>query len=208
MRHLTNFVTTLILFSFALLSANAVIQGGVDYQIPIDYTKLNQSELEAKAEFYYNTAVKSKKLNEDMTSALVLYTILSNKNPSDPTYTIRLGKLYDVMGKDRFARGNYSQAHGLNQKNPAPYFYLGEYYYDREQYRKALKHYKKAYELGYSTHYSTLYKIGDIYQKLGDTQNALKYLQSASKIEPNEKLNEKIKQVENADTLNKEFYRR
>ena len=208
MRHITNFLITLILFNFTLPSANAVMQGSVDYQIPIDYTKLNQSELESKAEFYYSSAINSKKFNEDMTSALVLYTILVHKAPDNTIYTVRLGKLYDIIGKDRFAKGNYYQAMGLNQKRPEPYFYLGEYYYDREQYKKALKFYKRAFDNGYSSHYMTLYKIGDIYQKLGDTQNALKHLKCASEIESNAELNEKIHIIETADNFNKEYYRK
>lgn len=201
-------LTILVLFSLTLSSAQAVIKGGVDYQIPIDYTKLNQSDLEAKADFYYNTAIKSKKASEDMTSALVLYTILTKKDPSNTMYAVRLGKLYDILGKDRLAKGGYYQALGVNHKHPEPYYYLGEFYYDREQYRKALKYYKRAYDAGYSTHYYTLYRMGDLYQKFGDTQNALKYLQSASNIESNSEIIEKIHQIENADNLNKEYYRK
>ena len=80
MRHLTKFLIVLILLNLTLIPVSAAVKGGINYQIPIDYTKLNQSDLEAKAEFYYNTAVNSKKVNEDMTSALVLYTILLSQN--------------------------------------------------------------------------------------------------------------------------------
>ena len=208
MRQLTKLLIALILLSCTPIFVPAAIQGGIDYQIPIDYTKLNQKELEAKAEFYYNSAVNSKKLTEDTTSALVLYTILTNKDPSNLTYAIRLGKLYDVIGNDRHAKGGYYQAMGLNQKCPEPYFYLGEYYYEREQFRKALKFYKRAYDNGYSNHYYTLCRMGDLYQKFGDTQNALKYLQKASKIETNGELSEKIHQIESSDTLNKEYYKK
>ena len=208
MRHLTKILIALILLNLTLVPVSAAVKGGIDYQIPIDYTKHNQSDIEARAEFYYNTAVNSKKVNEDMTSALVLYTILLSQNPSNMTYAVRLGKLYDVINKDKFAKGNYYRAMGLDQNCPVPYFYLGEYYYDREQYRKALKYYKKAYNAGYSTHYYTLYRMGDIYQKFGDTQNALKYLQSANNIESNEELKEKIQKIESADVTNKEYYKR
>jgi len=208
MRHSIKKLTILVLLSLTLIPAQCAIKGGIDYQIPIDYTKLNQSELEAKAEFYYNIAVNSKGTSEDMTSAFVLYSILTNKNPDNMQYAIRLGKLYDVARKDKFAKGNYFKAMGVNHKHPEPYFYLGEYYYDREQYRKALKFYKRAYDTGYSNHYYTLYRMGDIYQKFGDTQNALKFLQSAAKIESNNDVNEKIHQIENVDTFNKEYYKK
>ena len=208
MRHTTKFLIVLILLTLMLTPAYSALQGGVDYQIPIDYTKLNQSELEAKAEFYYNSAINSKKLDEDITSALVLYTILTNKDPQNYKYSIRLGKLYDVISKDKLAKGNYYRAMGLDQKRPEPYFYLGEYYYDREKYKKALKFYQRAYDTGYSTHYYTLYRMGDIYQKFGDTKNSLKYLQSAYGIEANNDLREKIRQVEDLEITGKEYYRK
>ena len=208
MRHSARVLLILIILFLTSVSAHSAIKGGIDYSIPIDYTKLNQTVLEEKAEFYYNTAINSKKLNDDMTSALVLYTILTKKDPENMIYALHLGKLYDVIGKDRYAKEYYYQAMGLDQKRPEPYYYLGDYFYDREQYRKALKFYQRAYDCGYSTHYSTLYKLGDIYQKFGDTQNSIKYLQSAYTLSPNEELSTKLIDVENVNKSNKEFYRR
>lgn len=146
----------------------SAISGGVDYSIPIDYTKLNQADLETRAEYYYESAIKSKKLNEDMTSAFMLYSILTKAYPDNRTYAIRLGKLYDTIGKDRYAKGQYYHAMGIDHAHPEPYFYLGEYYYSREQYRKALKFYQKAYDCGYSEHSSTIQRINDIHTKFGD----------------------------------------
>lgn len=44
--------------------------------------------------------------------------------------------------------------------------------------------YKEAYKRGYSGNYDTLYKIGDIYEKFGDTEAALKYLKLAGSKKP------------------------
>jgi len=52
--------------------------------------------------------------------------------------------------------------------------------------------YLLAYKNGYSNHYQTLYKLGDTYQKLGDINKALEYLRTASRIEPSEKIEQKI----------------
>ena len=162
----------LIIAIFSLLSSNAYggLKGGVDYTIPIDYSEINQTELEGKAETYYQNAVKSKstKLNSDITNALNLYGMLSGKYPENITYIIRLGKLYDMIGKDRYAKGNYSRAAGLEPQNPEPYFCLGNYYFKREQYRKALKMYKKASELGYSKNAENLEKLDILYRMLGE----------------------------------------
>ena len=207
MVHMIKFLLIPLILCFSLLPSYSAVKGGIDYSIPIDYTKLNQTDLETRAEFYYNSALKSKKLNEDMSSALTLYSILTNAYPGNRTYAIKLGKLYDTIGKDRYAKGQYSKAMNIDHAHPEPYFYLGEYYYSREQYRKALKFYKKAYDNGYSNHYLTLEQIGTIYQKFGDTEKALQYLQCASTINQNEELDKKINNIKNNDNTNKEYYR-
>ncbi len=201
---------SIILIFVCSLSAPAfcALKGGLEYQIPIDYPKLSTEELENKAGFYYGLALKTSngKVNDDMTSALNLYTILSSKNPENTFYKIRLGHLYDIIGKDRYAKGYFFQAIGTDSSQPEPYFRLGEFYYRRELYKKALNMYKEAYKRGYSGNYDTLYKIGDIYEKFGDTEAALKYLKLAAQKSPNSELDNKIKRVENANAINKEYY--
>ena len=157
-----NFILLYFVF-FNIIPAYSAIKGGIDYQIPIDYSKINQEQLESKAKIYYDAAISSGTLNDDMTTALNLYTILTKKNSDNINYALHLGKLYDVIGKDRYAKGEYYKAVSLNPSAPEPYFYLGDYFYNREQYKKALKFYKLSYDRGYNTNYQTLYKIGDIY---------------------------------------------
>ena len=136
---------SIILIFVCSLSAPAfcALKGGLEYQIPIDYSKLSTEELENKAGFYYGLALKTSngKVNDDMTSALNLYTILSSKNPENTFYKIRLGHLYDIIGKDRYAKGYFFQAIGTDSSQPEPYFRLGEFYYRRELYKKALNMY-------------------------------------------------------------------
>ena len=150
------------------LSVHSAMSGGVEYSIPIDYNAIQESELITRAEFYYDKALKSGgELSEDTTAALNLYTMLKNKTPENQNYSLRLGKLYDLIGKDRYAKGNYYQAMGVNTNSPAPYYYLGDFYFKRAQYRKALKMYKKAYALGYSENEDMLNKMEIIKRKLG-----------------------------------------
>lgn len=199
----------LIFTCFCISPAFAAIKGGIDYSIPIDYTKLSEVELSEKASQAYSKALlASDKVNEDITEALMLYSLLQNINPEKQVYCVKLGILYDKIGLDKYAKGNFSRAIGINSSTPEPYFYLGEFYYKREMYRKALKYYTQAYERGYKTHYETLCKLGDIYEKFGDTQLALKYLTSASKISPNTLLDEQIKRIETANSTNNAYYRK
>lgn len=178
MRQMCNLFIVLLVLLCVYLPVNAELNGGIDYSaISINYSNLDQNELETKAEQYYYNALSSTVLNDDMTSALLLYTVLSNKNPDKMIYALRLGKLYDVIGKNKQAKENYYRARELNPSSPEPYYYLGDYYYDREQYGTALKLYKKACERGYSEHYPTLHKITSIYEKFGDIENASTFLQ-------------------------------
>ena len=54
-------------------------------------------------------------------------------------------------------------------------------------------------------YYDLVYKLGDIYQKLGDTKNALKYLQIEYSQNPSEKLDAKIKLLETLNATNTEY---
>ena len=197
-----------LIFCFTLIPAFSAVKGGVDYKIPFDYTNLNQAELQTEAESYYNKAVKSGRLDNNMTQALNLYTLLSNAYPDNIMYTLKLGKLYETIGKDRYAKGQYYRAMGINQSRPEPYYYLGSYFYSKEQFRKALKYYNLAYECGYSNHYQTLKDMGIIYKNLGDTEKSLQYLQCAATLNPDGNLDKIIKDVKNANNINKEYYRK
>lgn len=191
-----------------VLPSFSALKGELEYRIPVDYSKLSEEELDSNAGIYYNLALKTYngKINDEMTSALNLYTILCNKNPQSIFYKTRLGTLYDIIGKDRYAKGCFYAAIGVDKSKPEPFFRLGEFYYRRERYKHALKMYKIAYKKGYIGHYETLYKIGDIYEKLGDTEAALKYLKLASQKNPNSELDSKIKRVESFNQINKEYY--
>ena len=196
-----------ILFGTNLPTFSAV-KGGIEYSIPTDYSKINEQETELKARLYFHNAEKLDDgiINEDMTNALMLYTVLQQVNPDKIEYPVKLGRLYDKIGKDRQAKGNFFRAIGLDESHPLPYFYLGEFYYKRKLYRRALKYYNETYKRGFETNYNLLYKMGDIYEKFGDTRSALKYLYDAQKQSANPELDAKIKRIELQDSINKEYY--
>lgn len=194
------------IFATLILPCNSAITGGINYSIPIDYSKLNEDELQAKAGFYYNLALRNGSLNEEMTSALNLYHMLAHKNPQNVMYLTRLGTLYDIVGKDRLAKGAFFDAMGIKPNEPEAYYRLGNFYYRRQMYKKALRFYNEAYKLGYERHYETVYHIGDIHEKFGDTKSALKYLRLASTLNANSELDDKLMRVENADKINREYY--
>ena len=127
-------------------------------------------------------------------------------NPDSVEYAVKLGVLNDRVGRDRYAKGYFSKALGIDKENPVIYYNFGEFYYRRESYRNALRHYNQAYKYGFDTNYDTLYKMGDIYEKFGDSRSALKYFKEAQKQSPNEELDNRILKIEAYDPMNKEFY--
>ncbi len=165
----------LLLFAVSCPSF-AALRGNIDYTIPIEYKNLSEAELEAKAEVFYNSALKTTdgKLNENITQSLVLYNALSRKNPENIIYALRAGSLYDLIGKDRYAKGCYCRAMGVDSSRPEPYFYMGEFYYKRQLYRRALKMYKRAYEHGYSNHPQTVLRLKQLYLMLDDKESRAK----------------------------------
>ncbi|MBE7711438.1 MAG: tetratricopeptide repeat protein [Cyanobacteria bacterium SIG31] len=204
-------ITVLLVFAFIISGVYPVfsaVTGKIEYNIPIDYSNLSEQDLNIKARHYFYNALQAKdgETTEYITQALILYSILQNMNPEHTEYSVRLGILYDKINKDRYAKGNFARAIQVNHTNPKPYFYYAEYYYKRQSYRKALKYYKEAYKYGYEKNYDTLYKMGDIYEKFGDTRSALKYLKEAEKQSPNNDLELKIKRIESNDAINKEYY--
>lgn len=207
-----HFSITILLILFLITGINfpafSAVKGGINYTIPVDYSNLSEEEVEKKANEYFYLAEKLQDniINNDMTNALMHYSILEKINPKKIEYTVKLGILYDKIKKDRRAKGCFAKAISINSQSPLPYFYYGEFYYKRESYRKALKYYNEAYKHGFKNNYDLLYKMGDVYEKLGDTRSALKYLNEARNQNPNEKIEEKIKHVELQDAVNKEFY--
>ena len=197
----------LLFMLLAILPTSAVVRGGVEYSIPIDYSKLSEKEIEIKARNYFHNATKIKdgKIEEDLTNALMLYNILQHLNPENIEYAVRLGALYDKLSMDRYAKGYYSKAIGIDKSSPYGYFYFGEYYYKRERYKKALSYYKEALNRGLENDYELNFKMGDIYEKFGDTERSLIHLKKSFEQSPNPDLELKIQRVEKLDAINKEF---
>lgn len=208
MSHLTKILLILFILCIVQNPCKATIQGSLEYQLPIDYQKLNEKDLHTKAEHYYKHAQKPNCgiIDENTSLALLMYSTLSEMNHQNIIYSVMLGSLYDLCEKDRHARSCLDRALSIAPKRPEPYFYYGEFYYKRGFYKKALDMYKIAYGYGYSTHYETLYRIGDVAEKLGDTKTSLEFLRRAHLLKPCDELNNKILCVEKSDSANIEYY--
>lgn len=175
--------------------SHALVKGGIEYSLPIDYAKLSDTELEAKARTYYYKVIytDSSEVTEDVTNALMLYSVLQKKQPQNVEYSVKLALLYDKINNRKYAKPNYARAISINKNSPVAYFYYGKHYYKYQEYRKALKCLEKAYKYGYASNYETLFLLGDIHQKLGELNISLNYYNEAYKHNPNEELSNIIK---------------
>lgn len=169
MRQLSTIILVIFFLFMTNLSAHSAYKGGISYSIPVEYKNLPESELRGKAENFFVLAkgCEGNIPDSNMTNALVLYSVLQNMNPYNIDYSVKLGILYDRINKDRYAKGNFSRAIGVDSSRYEPYYYFGEYYYRRAQYRMALKYYKKALERTNTPNYNLVSRMNDIYAKFG-----------------------------------------
>lgn len=203
-----NLLLSFVFFIIFLLSNSpcySVQSGQIEYTVPIDYSFINESVLNNESEQlfsqYMNTedTEQKKALLEQLLSN---YSILSKINKDNPLYFVRLGIIYDKLGKDRYAKSNFCRGSNLLPDYAYAFYAFGNYFFDRFEYKKALREYLRAYNYGYNTHYDNLYHIGIIYEKFGDYTSAIKYFKNASMYNNNEELTNKILKLEELLEIN------
>lgn len=199
----------LLILTLIIRPAYAVEKGGIEYTPKIDYSIINTKDFEDKAAEYYKIATTSEIEEERLKNAqyaIGCYRALISKHEDNPLYSLRLAVLYELIGQNRYAKEFYYRTITITPDYAEGYEGFGNYYYKKEEYRRALKQYNQAYILNPSI-YNVNNKIGTIYQKLGDTQSALKYLNEAYKINPSEELNAKIRLLEELNSSNALYYK-
>lgn len=191
-----------IILLIGLIAVNpvwAVQTGKIQYTMPIDYSLIDEAALNKESETLFETyktiedEYQQKKMLEHLLSN---YSILSEIDKENPLYFTRLGIIYDKIGRDRWAKSSFCRSVNLVQKNPYAYFSFGNYYFDRFQFRKALKQYMYAFNTGYDNNYDNLCQIGRIYEKLGDFSSAILFYKKALTYKESEELRNKITQLE------------
>lgn len=203
----------LIVISLFSTATIAIEQGSVEISQFNDKSssKLDTATIEQNAILNYNKIMQpvSELSKEDFlnttSQALIDYKILFSQSPDNIDYCIKIAELYDKLGKDRLAKEFFYRGITLQPKSPLPYEKFGNFYYSRKFYRLALKQYTKAYHYDNSS-YNVNQKIGNIYQKFGDTETALVYLKQAHNIKSTGQLSEKIQKLEDFKNNNAVYY--
>lgn len=112
--------------------------------------------------------------------AMRYYFLLSQADKTSLEANIGLGRVYDAMKLDSYAKKHLFTSLNLAYTNPRPNFYFANFYYDRGDLINAQYYYMRAYNYGYSKRPDLNYRLGVIYEKLADIESAIKYYRKAA----------------------------
>ena len=195
----------LLLVFLPHMPAFSVQSGGVEYVVPIDYSLLDEKLINEDAEKLFTEFLNSpEKVNnpEFMEKLINDYAVLSKINKDNPLYFVRLGIIYDKTGKDRWAKSNFCRGANIIPDYPYAFFSFGNYFFDRSEYRKALREYLRADKCGYGENPENLFKIGVIYEKMGDYSTAIKYYRASNTRQNKPEVLKKIQVLEDKLKIN------
>ena len=208
--YLTLIVVVIFLFTTPVYS---VEYGSVNKDSAfVDYKSIDTSQALKRADLYFGLA--QTEADEVLKSAYLEkakyeYNVLSLAKFDDIHSVIQLGRIYDVQKQDRYAKSYFSRALGLDYKNPSANYYFANFYYDRKDYKKALKYYRKAMEYGLPDDINLLKNMGDIFEKFADIKRANICYKRAFLIDPsNEYIADKIREMEEVKYNSADYYNR
>ncbi|MDD3435655.1 MAG: hypothetical protein PHC64_00730 [Candidatus Gastranaerophilales bacterium] len=155
----------------------------------------------------YKTAQIPSEKTFYLQEAMRYYFLLSLINSGSIEAQIGLGRVYDEMKEDRFAKKHFFNAVNLNSKNPAANLYFADFYYKRDDLISAMYYYKTAYQNGYWNNYSLNYRLGEIYEKLADIETAKAFYFNASRLkQDNQELLDKIRMLDGLNYSQSQYY--
>ncbi len=201
----------ILLVIFNLFSAFACAAVTQDYisSATLSYSKLNQKSIKENAEkdFELYFVTKDKITAEKyLNAAMNKYYILTQIDPTDIDAYIKLGKIYDEKNVSYLAKEYFYKALNINKEASLANFYFGDYYYKRNDYKKALYHYKIAYNNGVAKTYDFNLKLATIYEKLADLSNAKKFYEISYNIKADSKVKEKIQLLNELNYDKSDYY--
>ena len=201
------FIYALIILITCSLSANAFQKATVKYEEnPIDYSVLNPDTVMAEADKYY--AKYEETGNEKyLSTAMGKYYILTKIYPVEMYPNVQLARTYDEKHLDRLAKSYFNRSLNINKYDPYLNYYFGDFYYKRQDYKRALRHFKIAYNNGYDQYYDVIVKIATIYEKFADLKNAKYYYGKALSINSaDSKIKEKAEKINSLNYDTSEYY--
>lgn len=155
---------------------------------------------------YENSKDKTDKLFH-LNEAMRYYFLLSIANRDSIEAQIGLGKIYDELGMDRYAKKHFFNAYNMNPNNPHMNLLFANFYYKRNDLINAQRYYERAYKYGYSKNYHLNHRLGCLYEKLADLENAKKFYSRAYAINSvNPELAEKVNSIDMLNYSESQYY--
>lgn len=205
MNRLLKYILCLICLFGIHCTCFAVQFANIEYDVPIDYSKIDKNALANQANQFFNyfEQITDKEYRKRYIQPLLnRYSVLSVMCPEDPFYFTRLGILFDEMDEESYAKSNFFKATNLVPDYKYASYSFGNFYYKRGYYRKALRQYKLAEGIQSPYSYDRFIKMGSIYEKLGKYKSAISMYKSAYKEKNNTELYNKIQLLEDLNTKN------
>ena len=189
---------------FSVNTAFSTQFSGDDYNVPIDYSKIDKTALADQANLMYThfEQITEKEYRKKYILPLLnMYCILQNMAPGDPFYATRVGVLYDELGgHDDLAKSNLYKATNIDPNYGYSFYSFGNFYFSRGQLRRAIEKYKQAVNVDSNYLYDRNLKMGIIYEKLGDYRNSVFYYKEAYRLQNSKDLYNKILLLEDLNS--------
>ncbi len=199
------FVTLLCVNSSQAFQSGKIEKNSVFF----DYSKLDAYEIGKEADSFFEKYQKAEEQSEKENwlnlSAGKYYLLTKIDNTAIRPY-VQLGRIYDEKNKTGLAKENFYKATNLNALDPYANFYFGEFYYKRNDYKRALKYYNTAYNNGLNNRYDLNIRLAVIYEKFADLVNAKKFYEISNSIKPDSALQEKIRLLNESGYDKSEYY--
>lgn len=200
-------ICVLLILCFLASPAFTTETGGVEYHDYLfDYANLDAGPIKLQADYFLQTALAENDLklqNENFHKAMRNYHILLKISPNDVDVMNKRALIYDVMKKDLLSKSYFSRSMNVDENNPQTNFLVGDFFYKRQDFNRALKYYSKALENGFND-YEINYKMAVVYEKLGDLCNAKRFYQEAYNAD-NSQI-ELLEKIENIPEENEEYH--
>lgn len=154
------------------------------------YTTKDSPLLAKKANDYlklYENSDNNELKNKYLKEAQRYFYICTRADFSNIECHIGLGKTYDEMGVDKYAKMEFNSAYNIDNKNPKLNYRYGDFYYKRKQLSQAQIYFERAYKYGYSNNLDLNKKMSKAYIKLAEPQKAEQHLKVVNEIEKKQK---------------------
>lgn len=199
------------LFILSCSHSYASQSGYLEYNsVLFDYSKLNAAAIQKEADEYFEKFITSSDelfKEQYLNAAMSKYYLITRIDYSQITPYIQLARIYDEKNNNRLAKEYFYKASNLDVNNPYANFYFGEFYFKRNDYKRALRYYNIAYNNGLNNRYDLNLRLATIYEKFADLVNAKKFYEVSYSMNPNNvELRQKIQSLNELNYDKSEYY--